>query len=176
MWILNKGINARPRFALVETHRLRGVKNPKQKVVCYLGRHDNFEDAIKFWEIVLRDLKRVERKNPRWRQRQKEYPLLKKYVRRGGVAEILERLKKYRKAFARLRYHDKIKEIGKIKRNTVRNTVETSGSLKLKLQIEKVSKIINKIKRDGDDNNWNAEIKSGIKTILKDVVDFYRQL
>jgi hypothetical protein len=175
MWIRNKGTADNPRFALVESRYTHG-KFPRQKVVCYLGRHDNFEDAIRFWEIVLRSIEKVERKNPMWWQRPKEHPAIAEYAERWGSMEISARLKKLRKCAARFRHHQKMKDIDGIKRNAVHTKNTTPKSLKLKLQILALSKSINKIKRTGENRRWSAEIKSALKSHLKDVVDFYEQL
>jgi hypothetical protein len=101
MWIRNKGTKAKPRFFLVESRYMRGI-SPRQNIVCYLGEHDNFEDAIRLWDLVLLDYQKTFRKNPRWRKTPKEYPILMKYAKHLGIAEIKERLKKLRKSEARL--------------------------------------------------------------------------
>jgi hypothetical protein len=175
MFIRPKGTDAKPRFVLVESRRIRGKKNSQQKNICSLGAYDNFEDAIKFWEIILRDLKKVLNKRDWWK-RLNENPLLVKYAPKGDDAVILARLKKLRNSAARLRYHEKSKEGGKIQRNTVRGVGETSKSLKLKFKIKEISKLINKIRRDQDDKVWNSSIKSSIKNLLQDVIDFYNCL
>jgi hypothetical protein len=175
MWIRNKGTDAKPRFALVANRRIRGKKNPQQKVICYLGRHKTLDEAIQFWEFILKDLKKVLR-NRNWHGKLAENSLLVKYAPQGDQSEILERLNKYKKLASRLRHHQKIKESGNGKRSVVRSFGETSQSLKLKFKIGKISKLINKIQRDGDDRIWNPSIKSSIKNLLQDIIDFYNRL
>jgi hypothetical protein len=178
MFLRNKGTPASPNWQLVESVRIHGKQNPKQKIICQLGQFNNFEDLIHCWELLAKDARTARRKNIPINLRDGRNAMLKKYARGLSLKEIKSRLEEVRFISIRYLYHKKLvktkKDIRQSRAGFNNNAQDkTYGSfvsavLELKAAFER-------IKRDDQLKRLRPFVKEEVKEQLKGLFDFLNQ-
>ena len=88
MFIRNKGTDKKPRYALVESRRVKGKKHPRQVVILEMGTYKSLEHLERIWELMADDA----------RKQDKSSELRQKYAPSMDRRQIMARLQKIRNA------------------------------------------------------------------------------
>ena len=175
MWIRNKGTKEKPNWQLVESVRISGEQNPRQKIICQLGRFNNFEDLIRCWELLVKDARIAKRKNIPINLRDGKNQMLKKYARGMSLKEIKARLQNAR--YSSIRYSNHKKFI-KTKKEIIQSKIGLNDNAQDKTYGSFVSAVLElkaafeRIKRDDQLNRLRPFVKEEVKARLKEFFDF----
>ena len=107
MYICNKGTASKPKWVVVESHRIDGIESPRQKPICTFGDLKDPAKVIQRWNLILDDARIAERSHWDIKFRNKKFPLVKRYARRMSFDEIKARYDKILATAERLEWQRK---------------------------------------------------------------------
>ena len=166
MWIRPKGKRDKPHYVLVESRRGRGCKHPKQKIVCHMGNCSTMDLLVEKWELLLKYARTANRKKITHANLVKTYPVLKKFARNLSLEKIKLRVERYRH----------LKACYDADLPAPRKHYDPYRSMQCRTAVERLRKIVSKIRNGKKHKQWDRMIRSKIKSMLVEIVYFYHEI
>jgi hypothetical protein len=165
MFIRNKGTKVRPKYFVVENYRIPGREHPRQRTIFNLGKNPSIDDAISFYS----DMAKLAHKEP-------QNPIFKDNKPLGSLARIKYLLKKLKDLKFRMETNIRARGIDDEITGIKQQHRPLGKSVKLRLKILELNKMICKCLRDENISQWDTDTRRTIKKILKESVDFRKDL